>query len=220
MLANVALSYEGRFGETTAIIDRCIFESGIKTVWLCENPTQEKFDRYLADGLKAELEFKQLIAANIASRGGEVYPIEQRMLNSISNSITASEMSEAQIHSAKKLPNLAAILESLGDSRLTYVVSQRMGSHHVHGTWSSLLLHYLDEKDGEAFQFLPRDADCETHINQFMSVPVIVLRALSAYAYYVIADEKEATEFVKLFESTNEEIMRIYTQANGGDLAN
>src|ERR1700730_14057532 len=35
MLSNVALSHEGRFGETTAIVDRCIFESGVKIIWLC-----------------------------------------------------------------------------------------------------------------------------------------------------------------------------------------
>jgi hypothetical protein len=32
MLSNVALSHEGRFGETTAIVDRCIFESAIKNL--------------------------------------------------------------------------------------------------------------------------------------------------------------------------------------------
>ena len=35
MLANVALSQNGLFGETTAIIDRCIFETATKITWLC-----------------------------------------------------------------------------------------------------------------------------------------------------------------------------------------
>src|SRR6266480_119580 len=35
MLSNIALSHEGKFGETTAIIDRCIFETAVKLTWLC-----------------------------------------------------------------------------------------------------------------------------------------------------------------------------------------
>jgi hypothetical protein len=32
MLSNVALSHEGKFGENTAIVDRCVFESAIKII--------------------------------------------------------------------------------------------------------------------------------------------------------------------------------------------
>ena len=38
MLSNVVLSHEGRFGETTSIIDRCIFESAAKVLWLLVSP--------------------------------------------------------------------------------------------------------------------------------------------------------------------------------------
>jgi Family of unknown function (DUF5677) len=48
MLSNVALSHKGRFGETTAIVDRCIFESAIKVTWLCDNATDDAFNRYFA----------------------------------------------------------------------------------------------------------------------------------------------------------------------------
>src|ERR1700761_2100786 len=34
MLSNLALSHEGNFGETTVIVDRCIFESAVKIIWL------------------------------------------------------------------------------------------------------------------------------------------------------------------------------------------
>jgi hypothetical protein len=114
MLANIALSQEGKFGETTAIVDRCIFESAVKICWLCENPSQEKFNRYLAEGLKTELEFKAKIESNIAERGGKVLPIETRMLRSIANCIADSELSESEILSAKRLPDMAAMLDNLG----------------------------------------------------------------------------------------------------------
>jgi hypothetical protein len=75
MLSNVALSHEGKFGETTAIIDRCIFESAVKIIWLCQSASDEEFTRYLADGLKTELEFKKRIKRNIVANGGKVSPI-------------------------------------------------------------------------------------------------------------------------------------------------
>src|SRR4051812_4820165 len=106
MLSNVALSHEGKFGETTAIVDRCIFESAIKALWLMQEPSDERFDRYFADGLRTELEFKGHIETNIAERG-EIIPLERKMLRSIENTIMASEMSEDAISNAKKLPDLA-----------------------------------------------------------------------------------------------------------------
>src|SRR5882672_5749559 len=64
MLANVALSHEGLFGETTALIDRCIFESCVKIGWLCQSDSDERFVRFLADGLRTEVELKAKIKSN------------------------------------------------------------------------------------------------------------------------------------------------------------
>lgn len=52
MLANVALSHEGGFGETTSIIDRSIFESCVILSWLCRTRDIDRFVRYKASGLK------------------------------------------------------------------------------------------------------------------------------------------------------------------------
>lgn len=57
MLANTALSHEGRFGETTAILDRCIFESVVKLMWLCAKADDESFMRLILEGLKSDIEF-------------------------------------------------------------------------------------------------------------------------------------------------------------------
>ena len=82
MFSNVALSHEGLFGETTAIIDRCIFESCVKVCWLWMG-TPGAFERFLADGLKTVLELKESIEHAVTSRGGQVLEIERRMLQSI-----------------------------------------------------------------------------------------------------------------------------------------
>jgi hypothetical protein len=213
MLANVALSHEHKFGETTAIVDRCVFESAIKIIWLCEASIESKFTRYLADGLKTDLHFKAHIEANIVANAGIPLPMESRMLRSIGNNIVASGLTEAQIAAAKKLPDLAAMIDRLGYGRRWYIVGQRMGSHHIHGTWSSLLFHYLEEQEGkQPFRFAPRGHDCDTHINQFMFVPQIMLHAMSSYARYLLT-EVEAETLVRGFSSIEDEIMEAYTAA-------
>lgn len=105
------------------------------------------------------------------------------------------------------------MIDHLGYGRRLYIVGQRIGSHHVHGTWSSLLLHYLEEREGEQqFRFAPRGHDCETHINQFMFIPLIMLRAMSSYVRYVLA-EVEAEALVKTFSSVADTVMKAYAEA-------
>jgi hypothetical protein len=48
----------------------------------------------------------------------------------------------------------------MGYNRYFYVAAQGMGSHHVHGTWSALLFHYIEEQDGRLpYRFAPRGND-------------------------------------------------------------
>lgn len=216
MLSNVALSHEGRFGETTIIVDRCIYESAIKIIWLCNNPEDEKFIRYAADGLKKDIEFRSQIEHKISERGKEL-PIEKRMLASIARTIARAGLTEQQIRDAKRIPNLESILSAVGFEPLIYTVIQRMGSHGVHGTWTSLLVHYLEEQESDGnITLVLRDHDCSTHINPFMLVPTLVLEALGQYIEHVI-DGPEAAGFVSLFDSTRREIHTIYENAIGGD---
>lgn len=215
MLSNVALSHEGRFGETTAIIDRCIFESSINILWLCNGESDDKFTRFLAGGLKTELELKAKIDSNIADRGGEPLPIEKRMLASIANHIATAGLTEDEVASANGLPDLASRIENLGYDRILYTVGQRIGSHHVHGTWSSLLIHYLEE-DGVG-GFRPRDHDCETDVNQYAFIPLILLEVLGAFTGYIVEETEEAKEFSALFASIKDEIWKIYTEVVGDD---
>lgn len=215
MLSNIALSHNGRFGETTALLDRCIFESCLKVDWLCHKGNDESFQRYLAGGLKTEIELEKEIAGNIAEReGGEVLNIEKRMLSSIERHITAAGLSREEITEAKKLPDVSAMLRDLGHERLMYVVAQRLGSHHVHGTWPSLLLHYLEVDDGGGFSV--RDHDCETHPNQFVMTPLQVLGAVRSFIDYLIEGEG-AEAIVNLLDSIQKEILKINSEMVGSD---
>lgn len=213
ILANVALSHEGKFGETTVIVDRCIFETSIKILWLCTNPSDEKFKRYYADGLKTEVEFKKHIIDIIGSHEGNKLPIEERMLRSIERHFKAAEMTENEIISTKKLPDLATMMDELGFERVLYVIGQKIGSHHVHGGWTDLLRFYLEENDTGGFS--PRTGPIDTYINQLMYIPLIVLRALSGYIYFVMDNEGDAKTFSELFAFARDELLEIYSLAIG-----
>lgn len=214
MLSNVALSHEGLFGETTSIIDRSIFESAVKLSWLCHKGDEGSFNRFIAEGLKTEIEFKQKIESNIKLRGGKKIAIEERMLKSIENYIGKSELSEDEINDYKKLPNLAQMIETIGHDRLVYIVSQKIGSHHVHGTWVSLWFHYVEEEDGVVH---PRDHNCPTHVNQYAYISLVVLDSILAYTNYICKDRQDAKCISDPIEAVREEIRDIYLEVIATD---
>ena len=215
MLSNIALSHTGAFGETTSIIDRSIFESCVKLAWLCQQQDTESLERFLADGLKTELELKTAVEKAIQERNNQTLPIEDRMLTSIQRTITSSTLSEQKIVSAKKLPDLASMLEMLGQSRWFYLVGQKVGSQHVHGSWPSLKLHYL--KMGEDGFWSPADHGHETHQNQFIYIPLVLLDAMKSHVNCWFENPSDRLEAVKLFDAVMEEISRIMLEADGSD---
>ena len=212
MLANIALSHQGKFGETTLIVDRCIFESAVKISWLCNDPKQERFDRFVNDGLRADVEFKQQIEENIAQRG-QVLLIEKRMLNSINKYLELSETTEESVNQSKRMPKFNQLMDKIGRDELQYLVRQKLGSHHVHGTWSSLLTHYL-EPDETGKQLVLRDHDCPTDTNQYVATIEAVLQAVTDYVSYAFPTGKNRTPFINLFSGTYEEIMTLFEEAS------
>lgn len=214
-LANVALSHKGKFGETTSIVDRCIFESATLIVWLCRSEIEDRFERYVANGLKSDLELKSQITKNIEERGGDALVIESRMLQSIDRYLDSAGLTETKVYESKRLPDLAAMLAETGQDRLMYIVGQRLGSHHVHGTWPSLQLHYLEEDENGRIS--PRDHDCPTHVNQYVYIPVVVLDALSAFASYVLPGSEERDGILGLFTSIHDEIDSINEEVVNND---
>lgn len=214
MLANVTLSHEGLFGETTALVDRCIFESTVKVLWLCKQNSEEAFARFFAEGLKTELVLKAEIQERIITRGGETLPIEERMLKSINRCLATSGMSDDEIAASKKLPDLAAMIASLGHARLAYVVGQKLGSHHVHGTWPSLLFHYLDHNTDESFS--PRDHNCPTHVNQYIFIPLMVLSAAKAFCNW-LSCPSDAQSLIDRLQSIEDAIRAVNKNVIGND---
>lgn len=214
ILSNVTLSHNGLFGETTSIIDRCIFESAIKLNWLCTNPTDDNFNRFIAEGLKTEIEFKQKIELNIKNRGDDVMLVEKRMLRSIDNYFQKSGLTEDFISKSKKLPNLAQMIEQVGHDRIAYVVGQKIGSHHVHGTWPSLWSHYLTEEDDV---IVPRDHNCPTHINQYVYIPLVLLDSIKKYFEFLIIAQNEREQMIGVIDAISEELMTLFLDLSEPD---
>ena len=149
MLANVALSHKGEFGESTSILDRCIFESCVILSWLCKSTKEDRFDRYIASGLKTEIEVRNQLQKAIDDRGGVKLNIEDRMLRSVDECLSEAGFDENKIMRTKGLPDLASMLDYLGHQRFSYTAGQRISSHHVHGTWVGLRNHYIElDKNG------------------------------------------------------------------------
>lgn len=217
MSANVALSHEGSFGETSAIVDRCLCESAIRIEWLCAERTQERVLRYLTDSLRPELEFETQIRSNIGERDNHPLPIETRMMKSIQNHFDAAQVTRGDIAQSKRLPDMAAMLEGLGYDRLAYVVVQRMGSHHIHGTWPSLLHHYLTQSDEiSEYAFHPRHQSVQMHVNQYVHGSRFALQAGIAYSR-LLFDEAEAESLEALCGDILEEMLAHYREATADD---
>jgi hypothetical protein len=105
------------------------------------------------------------------------------LCQSIDRHIAASGLSPDEIRSAKQQRDLATMMDGLCFDPLLYITGQKIGSQHIHGTWSGLLTHYLEERnDAGTFAFAPSPGPDETHINQFMFIPIIVLHALGTFA--------------------------------------
>jgi Family of unknown function (DUF5677) len=215
MLSNMALSHTGSYGEATAIIDRSIFESAVKLSWLCSSVDPDAFRRYIADGLKTELEFKAAIEAAISNRGGEMLVIEKRMMASIDRQVEQSTLTENEIMETKKLPDLAAMMKTIGLDRLMYIAGQKIGSHHVHGTWCSLTLHYLDQTpDG---RWHPDGRHCPTHQNQYFHVSLMVIAAMKWFARFSVPDAKDRFPLESILDSVREELTKIMGLADEDD---
>lgn len=193
MLANAVISCEGKYGETTVILDRCIQESAINVRWLCKYEKEYSFERFIVSGLKSDLELEKNIKQKIEDRNGKILEIEKRMLESINQCIVLSEIDRDKIESYPRLPTFETRIKNIHNENdeLAYTVIQRLGSHHIHGTWTSLLMHYLDEKDGELF---PKDNIVSIHVNQFISVSLEVLEMLKDFINF-IAIEKSISDF-------------------------
>jgi hypothetical protein len=218
VLANIALSHKGLYGETFQIIERCIFESSTKVIWLCLKNNEDSYNRFLADGLKSDIELINCINTNINGRGGSTQVIEKRMMSSVNDVIEKSGLTVDQIKSCKKLPTLNEMLDDIekNEAHLLYVVNQKIGSHSTHGTWTNLVKYYLVFEENE---FHLRDHNVEVHGIQYLSSSFYVLNAIIAYINYVFIDEGIRDSISSIFIEIQKELQKIYENTRENDFS-
>lgn len=185
MLSTIKLSRERRGGETVALLARCICESAVKIQWMIRKSADDSFGRYVGYAIRTDLALKEVIDANITERGGEVLVIEERMLRSIERVASRAGTSVKQAAEAKQLPDFASMCRDLEYPGLLYVTIQRIGSHAVHGSWSDLLFHYIEQQEDGSFA-MTDTVDSVPHPNQLSVSALLVLDALRAHAAFIL----------------------------------
>src|SRR6266705_2670367 len=85
MLVVTQLSTKRDRAEVVTALNRSIMESAINLEFLVSTNDEKYFDQFVRFSLGPERELYDIIQANVAARGGEVWSIEQRMLESINH---------------------------------------------------------------------------------------------------------------------------------------
>lgn len=136
--------------ETTFIFARLAFECIVNMRFLIKNDRPEITASYIEYSMRHEKRLRDRIRANIASRGGEAMPVEERMLRSIEASAKHSSVDLDSIDPPKNWGGMN-LFEKAKDVGLdeAYLGAFAGPSHSVHGNWQDLLEYHLDtDEDG------------------------------------------------------------------------
>lgn len=133
------LSTSDNRGEIAIVLNRSIQESAVNLRFLLLKDEDRFFDQFVEFRLGPERELYDSVQSNIAARGGQRLPIEERMLASIDRACKASGKEIAKVDPKPRDwgGNVRNRLLALGQENL--YVPFRLVSHAVHGTWVDLL---------------------------------------------------------------------------------
>lgn len=135
--------------ETSFIFARLAFECIVNLMFIIKNDRPEIVQSYVEHSLRHEKRLRDRIRANIAARGGEILPIEKRMLASIERSAKESGVNLDRIDPPKNWAgkNLFEKAQDVGLDE-AYLGAFAGPSHSVHGNWQDLLEYHLEAEDG------------------------------------------------------------------------
>jgi len=135
--------------ETSFIFARLAFECIVNTMFLIKNDRPEVVTSYIEHSMRHEKRLREKIRTNIATRGGEVWPIEKRMLASIESSAKKSDVDLDVINPPKNWAskNLFQKAQDVGLDE-AYIGAFAGPSHSVHGNWQDLLEYNLENESG------------------------------------------------------------------------
>ena len=181
MVVVTQLSAKRDRAEVVIALNRSILESAVNLEFLVRTDGDAYFDQFVKFSLGPERELSDIIQANIAARRGEVWPIEQRMLESINDVCQASGVKIEEVN--RKYGDwgggLRERLKALNKEE-KYVGVQRIPSHAVHGTWVDLYKHHLDH-DSKTDVFSPNPKFSLVDARVLGPIAIFVLEATKPY---------------------------------------
>jgi hypothetical protein len=192
--------------EVGHVLNRCIFEAVVNVRFLMQREDPALFERFMRSGLGPERELYELIMRNIAARGGQVQPIETRMLTSIRSICHESgfPIEDVEPKPGDWAGNLRQRMEALQLPDY-YVSFQRLPSHAMHATWTDLVVNHLRyHSDGYELETRQREIDSRL----LMPVACMVVDAARDYLTTFVGDRAAARP---LYERLDDLTARLRT---------
>ena len=181
MVAVIQLSSKGNRAEIVSALNRSILETAVNLEFLVSIADKRSFDNFVTKSLGPERELYDLIQSNITERGGEILPIETRMLNSINDvcQFSGLKIEEVDRKHGDWAGGVRARLKALGKEE-QYTAMIRVPSHAIHGNWVDLYKNhlYVDKNSG---LFSPKSDFTYVDERHLGPIAVLVLEATRAY---------------------------------------
>ncbi|KGW22140.1 DUF5677 domain-containing protein [Burkholderia pseudomallei] len=172
--------------ETSSIISRLAFETIVNVRYMVANFSPTLIDSYVRHSLRHERRLWDMVNANIAGRGGEVLPIEQRMLNSLDRAARVAGIALDSIDLKDKAPwgrkDLRQKAVEIGLDGAYEAVFGGM-SHNVHGSWQDVYQFHL-ETDGDGL-FRPKLEWGRLRPQALFALGVIALGAVHDFIRFI-----------------------------------
>jgi Family of unknown function (DUF5677) len=209
MLVVTQLSATKNRAEVVHALNRSILESSTNLEFLAAKNDDQCFTQFVTFSLGPERELYDLIQKRIAARGGEVLPIEKRMLESIDRVCSASGM---KIEELKQKygdwgGGVRERLKTLDKEEL-YVGVQRIPSHAVHGTWVDLIMNHLDY-DAKKGVYTPSLDFGVVDARLLGPIAIFVMDATKVYLERFFAQVPESKVFFERIEDLSNRIFEV-----------
>lgn len=178
------ISHGDHLGEVILALLRCLGESATSLRYLILKHDEALFEEFVRTALGPDRELYDFIKTNISKRNGQTLPVEERMLRSIDRTCRLSGMSIDDIN-GKHTQWGGGFRNRLTDLEIEagYLFFQRLPSHAVHGTWSDLVLHHLEERPNG---FAPRFETAPVDSRQLLPICLVILVAAKDYVEHYL----------------------------------
>jgi Family of unknown function (DUF5677) len=135
-------------GYQQEVLAREIVEAAANYLYLADDDEAGKrYDAYVLNTLAEEKASLAIVTAQVAERGGDSLPIEERMRRSIERMASAAGFSYDDVPGKSKIewPSAMERLSALGP--VAYM-PYRTGSNAIHSGWTALLLRDIEQVEG------------------------------------------------------------------------